>query len=150
MADVTQAPPTTGADPGVARIERAQATGWVGFIAFAGVILIIVGVLQAIYGLVAIFNDNWVVFGDKANLLVDLTVWGWVHLVLGVVLVLAGIGVFTGNVVARTVGVIAAAVSMVANFAVLPAYPLWGLVIIALDALVIYALIAHGREIRLP
>jgi hypothetical protein len=149
MAQVAQAPPSTSTDQ-VARVQRAESTGWVGFIAFAGMILILVGVMQAFQGLVAVVNDNWVVFGNQANLLLDLTAWGWIHIGIGAVLILAGIGVLFGNIVARIAGIVVAGISMLANFAFLPAYPVWSLVIIALDALVIYALIAHGREIRLP
>jgi hypothetical protein len=149
MAQVAQAPQTASAEPGTARVQRAEVTGWVGFIAFAGMILILAGIMQGLYGLVAIVNDKWVVFGNQGNLLLDLTAWGWIHLALGVVLVLVGIGVLLGNMVARVLGIIAAGLSMIANFMFLPAYPLWGLVIIALDALVIFALIAHGREINL-
>jgi hypothetical protein len=149
MADVAQAPRTEATDR-VATIERAEVTGWVGFIAFAGMILILAGIMQAVYGLVAVVNDTWVVFGNRGNLVLDIKAWGWIHLALGAVLVLVGIGVLLGNTVARIVGIVVAGISLIANFMFLPAYPVWGLVLIALDLLVIYALIAHGREIRLP
>jgi hypothetical protein len=149
MAQVAQAPQATATDQ-VARVQRAESTGWVGFIAFAGMILILVGIMQAFQGLVAVVNDNWVVFGNQANVVLDLTAWGWIHIGLGAVLVLVGIGVLMGNVVARIAGIVVAGLSLLANFAWLPVYPIWALVIIVLDVLVIYALIAHGREIRLP
>ena len=103
--------------------DRDDVTGWVGWIAFAGVIMIIAGVLNFIYGLIAVVNDDWVVFGNRANLYLDITQWGWVHMILGVVVALAGGFLFTGNILARTVGVIVAAASLVANFLWLPAYP---------------------------
>jgi hypothetical protein len=74
--------------------------------------------------------------------------WGWLHLIVGLVVVACGFGVFTGNVLARTVGVILAGLSMVANFFFIPVYPLWAIIIITIDALVIWALTAHGREVR--
>jgi hypothetical protein len=120
----------------------------VGWIAFAGVMMLIGGVLNAVYGFVAVFNDEWVVFSNRNALLIDLTGWGWVHVVIGVVLFLAGIGVFSGNVLARTIGVIVAAISLIANFLWLPAYPVWSLIVITIDALVIWALTAHGSEVR--
>ena len=86
--------------------DRDDVTGWVGWIAFAGVIMIIAGVLNFIYGLIAAVNDDWVVFGNRANLYLDLNQWGWVHMILGVVVALAGGFLFTGNILARTVGVI--------------------------------------------
>ncbi|MET1019216.1 MAG: hypothetical protein ABWX62_04455 [Microterricola sp.] len=75
---------------------------------------------------------------------------GWIHLIIGAALVLSGIGVFSGNILARTVGVIAAAVSLIANFGFIPAYPIWSLVVITIDVLVIWALTAHGKEMREP
>jgi hypothetical protein len=124
-----------------------EPTGWVGWIAFAGVVMVIGGTLQAIYGLVAILNDEWVVWGNQANLYVDLTVWGWFHLVWGALVILAGIGLFTGNILARAVAVVLAGLSVIANFLFIPAYPVWALTVIALDVLVIYAITAHGREV---
>ena len=73
---------------------------------------------------------------------------GWVHLIVGLVMLLAGIGVFSGNFLARTVGVIVAALSLIANFFFIPAYPLWALIVITIDVLVIWALTAHGKEMR--
>ena len=78
----------------------------------------------------------------------DLSQWGAVHLVVGLVMLLSGIGVFSGNILARTVGVIVASLSLIANFFFIPAYPLWALTVITLDVLVIWALTAHGKEMR--
>jgi hypothetical protein len=125
-------------------------TGWTGWITFAGVMMVIAGSLNAFYGLVAILNDDWVVWTNRASVLLDLSQWGWVHLIVGLALLLSGIGVFSGNILARTVGVIAAAVSLIANFAFIPAYPLWSLVVMTIDVLVIWALTAHGSEMRHP
>src|SRR3954471_4391214 len=83
-------------------------TGWTGWIAFAGVMMIIAGTLNAIYGLIAIVNDDWTVWTNSGSLLVDISKWGWMHLVVGLVVLASGVGVFSGNVLARTVGVIAA------------------------------------------
>jgi hypothetical protein len=122
-------------------------TGWVGWIAFAGVVMVISGILQAIYGLIAIVNDDWVVWGNRADLYVDLSAWGWFHLFWGVLVLLAGVGLFTGNIVARTVAVILAGLSLIANFLFIPAYPIWAISVMVLDVLVIYAITAHGREV---
>ncbi|HLM29594.1 MAG TPA: hypothetical protein VK360_06695 [Acidimicrobiales bacterium] len=123
-------------------------TGWVGWIFFAAVLMILAGIMNAIYGFVAIVNDDWVVWGNRADLYIDLTTWGWVHLIIGIVVLLAGIGLLSGNVLARAVAVLVASVSMIANFLFIPAYPVWALTIIAIDAFVIYALTAHGGELR--
>lgn len=126
---------------------RQEPTGWVGWIYFASVMMIIAGTLNAIHGIVAIVNDDWVVWGESASLYLDLTTWGWLHLAVGIVVVLAGIGLLSGNVLARTIAVFIAGLAIVGNFLWLPAYPLWSLTIIAINAFVIYALTAHGREL---
>ena len=123
-------------------------TGWVGWIYFASVMMIIAGTLNILHGLVAIVNDEWVVFTNRGDLYLDLTTWGWVHLGVGAAVLLAGIGVLSGNVLARAVAVFLAGVSLVANFLYIPAYPVWALTIIAIDGFVIWALTAHGAEMR--
>jgi hypothetical protein len=125
-----------------------QRTGWTGWIAFAGVIMVISGGLNALYGLIAVVNDDWVVWGDRGSLFLDLSNWGWIHLIVGLVLVLSGIGVFSGNILARTVGVVVASISLIANFLFIPAYPIWAIIVVTIDLLIIWALTAHGREMR--
>lgn len=125
-----------------------EPSGWaVGYAAFAGVVLVIVGVFQIIHGLVALFNDEFFVTTPKWVFKFDVTTWGWIHVIIGGLVLLAGIGIFSGNVLARTVGVFAAAGSALVNFAWLPYYPVWGVVIIALNIGVIWALTCHGRDI---
>jgi hypothetical protein len=123
-------------------------SGWGGWIIFAAVMLIIVGALNAMHGLVAIFNDEWVVWTNQGDLYFDLTTWGWIHLGLGIAVVVAGFGLLTGNVVARAVAVAIAGLSIIANFLYMPAYPVWALIVIAIDVFVIYALTAHGRDLN--
>jgi len=118
-----------------------------GYSAFAGVVLVMIGLFQAIAGLVALIDDQFYVVTEEWVFQFDSTTWGWIHLVVGVVLVLAGIGIFTGNVLARTIGVFVALVSGVVAFMWVPYYPVWAIVIIALDIAVIWALTAHGRDI---
>ena len=77
---------------------ETQRTGWTGWIAFAGVMMIISGGLNALYGLVAVVNDEWVVWTNRTELLVDISQWGWVHLIVGLVMVFSGFGVFSGHV----------------------------------------------------
>ena len=125
-----------------------EPTGWTGWISFAGVMLIIGGTFNLFYGIVAAVNDDWVVFTNRANVYLDVSQWGWVHIILGTVVLLAGIGVFSGNVLARIIGVLVAGISMLVNFAFIPVYPVWALTVITIDILVIWALIAHGREMR--
>jgi hypothetical protein len=79
---------------------------------------------------------------------VDYTAWGWVHLIAGVVVALAGFGVMVGQMWARVLGVVLAVVSAIVNIGFLAAYPVWSAILITLDVLVIYALTVHGREVK--
>jgi hypothetical protein len=146
MASEISHEPTTGTTR--ARDTYDTPTGWVGWIFFASVMMIIAGTLNAIHGLVAILNDEWVVFGNRADLYLDLTTWGWVHLGVGVAVLLAGIGLLSGNVLARAVAILLAAIGIIVNFLYIPAYPVWALTVIAINVFVIYALTAHGGELR--
>ena len=119
----------------------------VGLTVFAGVMMIMLGVFQALQGIVALFNDTFYVVGQKWTFSFDITAWGWIHLIVGALVVVAGFFVFQGAVWARAVGIGVAVISAVLNFMWLPYYPLWSLLIIALDVFVIWALAAHGRDI---
>ena len=125
-----------------------QTTGWSGWIVFAAIMLIIGGSLNLLYGVIAAVNDDWVVFTNRANVYLDLSEWGWVHIILGGVVLLSGIGLLSGNILARAVAVIVASLSLIANFFFIPVYPLWALTVIVIDVLVIWAVTAHGREMR--
>ena len=135
----------TGSSP----LTMQHSGAWVGWIAFAGTMMIMLGGFHIIQGLVALFNDEYFLVG-KSGLVVslDYTAWGWIHLVAGVVVVVAGVCVFAGQVWARTVGVVVAVVSAVLNAGFLAAYPVWSLILIALDVVVIMALTAHGSDIK--
>ena len=130
------------------RVPPRAPTGWTGWITFAGVLMVIAGGLNALYGLIGILNDEWVVWGNRADLYLDLTQWGWVHLILGLVVLFSGIGLFSGNVLARSIAVIVASISLFVNFFFIPAYPVWALVVITIDILVIWAVTVHGGEMR--
>ena len=119
----------------------------VGLTLFAAVMMMMVGAFQALQGIVALFNDTLFVAGEQWLFKFDITAWGWIHLVVGVGVAVAGIFVLQGAVWARTVGVAVAALSAVLNFMWLPYYPVWSILIIAVDVLVIWALTAHGRDI---
>ena len=119
----------------------------VGLTVFAGVMMIMVGVFQAIQGVVALVNDTFYVVGQKWTFSFDITAWGWIHLLVGILLVAAGFFLFQGAVWARVIGVGAVAISAVLNFMWLPYYPLWSITIITLNVFVIWALTVHGRDI---
>jgi hypothetical protein len=130
--------------------RAAEATsGWaVGFILFAAIMMIMIGVFQAIAGLVAIFENEFYVATRSYLFQFDATTWGWIHLIAGVIIAFAGWGLLSGRTWARVVGITLAVLSAIANFAFIPYYPFWALIIIALDVLVIWALAAHGGALR--
>ena len=108
---------------------------------------VLVGTFQAISGIVALLKDEVIFFGVKNIWLLNLTSWGWVHLVGGLLLILVGYGILNGKTWARVFGVLLAGLSAVWNFAWLPVYPVWSIVVIVVDILVIYALVVHGDEL---
>jgi hypothetical protein len=129
-------------------LSQNEPSGWaIGWALFAAVVMITVGCFQVISGIAAIAEDEFIVKTPNYILSLDVTQWGWIHLLIGVILILSGLGVMTGNVLARTVGVFIAALSAIANFAFIPYYPLWSIAIIAVDIAVIWALTAHGRDV---
>jgi hypothetical protein len=121
----------------------------VGWTTFAGIMMIMIGVFHAIAGLSGILKDDFYAVLPNYVLKLDATTWGWTHLIGGIVVVLAGSGVFKGAVWARTVGVIIAAVSALVSFAWIPLYPIWSFVLIAIDVTIIWALTVHGRDITM-
>jgi hypothetical protein len=124
-------------------------SGWVGWIAFAGTIMIMLGVFHIIQGLVALFNDQYYLVANSGLVVqVDYTTWGWVHLIAGIIVLVAGFCLFAGQIWARVVGVIVALLSAILNVAFLGAYPIWSLIMIALDVVVILALTVHGSEMK--
>ncbi len=120
-----------------------------GFITFAGVLMIMVGGFQALVGLVAVLQDDFYVMTKNYVFDIDPTAWGWIHLIMGIVVVLAGFAILAGQTWGRVVGVVLALVSAITNFAFIPYYPFWSMLIIALDVFVIWALVAHGRDYEL-
>ena len=140
----------TGHRAGVRAGGRAYDAGpsaWAVWVLFAGVIMIMVGAFHGITGLVALFQDEYYVVRPNGLVInMDYTAWGWTHLLLGLLVVAAGFGAIAGQIWARTVGVILAVLSATANMLFIAAYPVWSILIITLDVIVIYALIVHGRE----
>jgi hypothetical protein len=132
--------------------QNVQATGmtaWVGWIAFAGTMMVMIGSFHVIQGLIALFNDEYYLVGKSGlSVHLDFTTWGWVHIIGGIVVAGAGFALFTGQIWARTVGVVVALVSAFVSIGFLSAYPIWSAIIIGLDVLVIWALTVHGSELR--
>lgn len=117
--------------------RRGTGSGW---ITFAGVMMVVGGALAIFQGIAAIAKDDVIVATHNYSFEFSTTGWGWIHLILGIVIVLAGFALFSGAVWARIIGVVLAGLSMLANFTWLPHYPVWSIVVIAIDIAVIWAL----------
>ncbi len=114
-----------------------------GWIAFAGIMLSIIGILNIIYGIAAIGDSSFFVHNTK-YILSNLNTWGWVTLIIGVIQVIAAFSIWSGGEFGRWIGILVAGVSMIGALLALPAYPLWSLAVFAVDVLIIYGLAAYG------
>ena len=122
-----------------------ELSGWaVGGTVFAATILMLVGVFHFIAGLVAIIDDNFYVVTRHYTFNLDTTGWGWIHLIIGILLLITAFGLFSGSEWAAVVAIVLAGLSALANFFFIPYYPVWSIVIIALDVWVIWALTRPG------
>ena len=136
---------TTQREPG--RVEE-DVSGWaVGGIAFAGTVMVMIGVFQALEGLVAIFNDEFFVVARNYTFNLDVTAWGWIHLIIGIVVLATGFGLFARSTWAGVTAIMICVLSAISNFFFIPHYPIWSLTIIALDVAVIWALATYRREV---
>ena len=124
-------------------VQERQPTGWT---VFAGCVLFIVGSLDALWGLAAILNNEIVIVGGHGAILANITTWGWVHLILGSIMALTGLGLFAGNSGARWAAVFFVTVNAVAQIVWFPAAPLWAFLMIILDVTIIYQLTARWND----
>jgi hypothetical protein len=118
-------------------------TGWA---VFAGMILVILGFLNFFWGLAAILEDENLIVGGEGVIIVDVTAWGWVTLILGLIQVAVGWGLFAAQEWARWAGVVFAAIAAIAQIGIVTAFPIWSLIVILLSVLVIYNLTARWEE----
>lgn len=125
-----------------------EVTNWVGWVFFAGFMMIMQGFFNIIIGFTALFNSEWLVITSERVLVYDITTWGWFHLLLGIVVSAAGAAIMRGAMWARMVGVIAAVVSALGALTMVDVYPWWALILIAVDILIIYAITVHGNELE--
>ena len=129
-------------------MTERQPSGWaIGWTAFAGILMIMMGFWWIISGFVALLDSEFYVVTLRWIFQFDISTWGWIHLILGIVILAAGCGLFLGAVWARIVGVILAVVAGLLAFAWLPYYPIWAILFIAISVAVIWALTVHGRDI---
>ena len=126
--------------------ERNPSMWAAGWATFAGLMMIMLGIFHAIAGFAEIVDSDSFVVTQEYVFKFDTSTWGWIHLIIGIVVFFAGFGVFRGAVWARTVGVLLAIVSAAAAFAWLPYVPFWSILLIFIAVSVIWALTVHGRD----
>jgi hypothetical protein len=133
----------------VPRAGQVGTSGWVGWIAFASMMLLMLGSFHVVAGIVALAEDEYFLVAPSGLVLnIDYTTWGWVHLIGGLIVAGAGVGVLAGQMWARVVGTVVAAVSAILNIVFIAAYPLWSISMIVLSVIAIMALTVHGSEIK--
>jgi hypothetical protein len=130
---------------------RSGVSAWAGWVVFAGITLVMVGLFHGTMGLVALFNNGFYTV-SKSGLLVPVsyTTWGWLHIILGAVAVVTGFGLLVGQMWARVTGIVLAVLSAIVNIGFFAAYPVWATFVIAFDVITIYALAVHGGELEDP
>ena len=128
--------------------KSSEMSGWTGWIGFAAIMLLLMGFFHVIAGFVALFTDTVYLIGEEALWALDYTQWGWIHVIGGLLAIWAASSLMQGHGFGRTVAVLVALASAVINMTFVPIYPLWSLMIIVIDVLVIYAVVVHGGELK--
>ena len=129
--------------------QNNMPTGWVGWGYFASFMMMLLGVFEAIAGLAAIFKDEFYVVTEKSLLVFSFKTWGWISLVLGIIIFMAGLELLRGAMWARVIAILLAGLSFIANMGFIDAYPIWSITMMVVDVLIIYALTVHGHELKM-
>lgn len=127
--------------------QRSRSGAAIGWTMFAALMMILTGFWWVIAGIVALVNDDFYVATRNYVFKFDATSWGWIHLIVGILVLLAGFALFSGAIWARTIGVIMALIAALVSFAWIPWYPFWAILMVIASVSVIWALTAHGRDI---
>ena len=130
-------------------VQPTGMTAWVGLIAFAGAMLLLLGMFHIVEGFLALFRDEYFqVPSSQLTVHVDWSVWGWTHIITGAAMIAAGIGLFTGQTWARVVAVLVCLVSAIVSLSFAAADPVWSTLMMGLDVVIIWAVIMHGGELK--
>jgi hypothetical protein len=128
--------------------NNGEVNGWLGWVGYAGIMLYLAGFFHLIAGFVALFKNTVYVVGQSNLWALDYTQWGWIHILGGLVLIGASRSLISGKAYGRTFAVVAAILSASANMLFVPIYPIWSIMIIIIDILVIYAVVVHGGDLK--
>lgn len=126
--------------------SQREVTGWVGWVAFAGAMMLLVGMLQVLVGIAAIAKDDFWVAGESGMLVLSVQQWGWVQVIVGGLIALAGFSAFAGRFFGRLVGVVLSMMVVITNLTYVNVTPVWSIIVIFLSVMVMYALLVHGDE----
>lgn len=125
-----------------------ETTGWTGWIGFASIMLYLAGFFHVIVGFTALFNDKLFALTPATLWTMDITSWGWVHIIGGILAILAASSLLSVNTYGRIFAIIVAVLGALVNMAFMPIYPIWSILIIAIDILVVYAVVVHADEMK--
>lgn len=128
--------------------DYPEVTGWSGWIIFAAIMMILSGIAHIIYGIAGIGSQDWYIYTSTGAYVFSFDTWGWTLLITGILLILTAMLLLVGNIVGRVIGVILALASIVFNVALIGAAPIWSIIAIVVDVLIIYAIVAHGSEMK--
>lgn len=128
--------------------NSGDVSGWIGWIYFGGLMMVLLGMLHMTAGFVALFKDEVYLLTTSNVWILDLTTWGWVHVIAGLIVLMAGFAVMSGKMWGRVVGILIGILAAVANFAFIPIYPVWSIIMLTVSILVVFALVAHGDEAK--
>lgn len=143
--------PSSVPGPAMARghgAPPAPSRAWTGWVRFGGIVMTVIGAFAVVEGLYALFSPTFVTLTQAGVLLLDLTAWGWLHLLLGVLVLATGLSL-AGSAPnwARGAGIVLVSLNMIVQLAFLPAYPIWSILMIALGMVVIYALMITWDDV---
>jgi hypothetical protein len=137
-----------GAFEGTTPRSTTEVSPWaVSFLILAAALMVIGGIFHFIEGLAAVINDDFFVVVRGYAFDMDVSTWGWIHMVGGVIVTLAGIALLSGALWARIVAILVVMASAMINFLTVPYYPVWALIMLVIDGGILWALIAHGRDL---
>ncbi len=143
MSSTTSEPPAAGERYDTRYGSPGPISGW---IVFAGVLMLIEGSLDALWGLAAVINNEVITVGGHGVVVWDITAWGWGHLILGSLVALTGLGLLAQQSWARFVGIFVVSLDMLVQFGTFTLFPLWAIMIIAIDIVILYHLCARWES----
>lgn len=123
-------------------------TGWTGWVSFASVLMMLSGIVHILYGLGSLFSQGWYLYVNEQIYIVNATTGGWVLLILGILLLVSGGLLMTGNLFGRIMGILLATLGIIANLAYIAIAPVWSILAVVVNAVVLYAVGVHGGEMK--